>query len=965
MLKRKAFKPRNVPCNVQGCGRFFGNQSGLTQHTNSAHTRFHQRTPSPSPHPDGDVRMNSPPGSRPSSVQGGGDAGGEATPPPERLRIRYHQYLNGRPCDRDGNFLLPNTPPPPRERPPPDDFYPYASREDFELADLLYRRMQVPAGAIDELMQNWAARPESAGDPPFADHEDLYNTIDATEIGHIPWQSFAVKYNRPIAPGDTAPWKTQEFLVYFRDPRLVLHQQLANPDFKSEMDFAPKQVFVGGSRTYEDFMSGNWAWRQADIIAEDPATHGSTYVPAILGSDKTTVSVATGQNEYYPLYLSNGLVYNGVRRAHRNAVTLIGFLAIPKTDRENKDSTEFRTFRRNLFHGSLRHILQSLKPAMTTPEVALFADGHYRRVIYGLGPYIADYPEQVLLACVVQGWCARCTASREDLDGPGGRRSQEHTQSLFDVLDHGTMWDQYGVIPDVLPFTWDFPRADIYELLSPDLLHQVIKGTFKDHLVTWVGEYLEAEHGTAKAKKIMADIDRRIAAVPPFPGLRRFPEGRGFKQWTGDDSKALMKVYLPAIEGHVPAQMLRAISAFLDFCYLVRRNVVDEATLTAIDAAVARYHHERTIFVDSGICPNGFCLPRQHSLTHYRYLIQEFGAPNGLCSSITESKHIKAVKQPWRRSSRYEALLQMLTINDRLDKLAAARVDFVDRGMMAGPSARALAVPAAVPPAGNEDDDDDGGASDDRQILGEVTLAMTPSKCPCFAHTYQFIDGFPVRRCPRDPAALATYLDLPDLVPLVRRFLYAQENPDRDLDVPLALVPLDECPDAPRSIKAFPSAVAKFFAPSDQSGMRGMMRERIRAVRSWRGGAARYDCVFVEGDPDLPGFRGLLAGRVRLFMSFKHLGITYPCALVTWFSAIGDDPCPDVGMWMVEPDVDHRGRRVMDIIHLDTILRGAHLIGIYGEKFLPKHFKYSDSLDMFNAFYINKYADHHANEIAF
>jgi len=33
-----------------------------------------------------------------------------------------------------------------------------------------------------------------------------------------------------------------------------------------------------------------------------------------------------------------------------------------------------------------------------------------------------------------------------------------------------------------------------------------------------------------------------IAIVPPFPGLCHFPEGRGFKQWTGDDSKALMKV---------------------------------------------------------------------------------------------------------------------------------------------------------------------------------------------------------------------------------------------------------------------------------------------------------------------------------------------------------------------------------------------------------------------------------------
>ncbi|KAJ6545799.1 hypothetical protein B0H10DRAFT_2385897 [Mycena sp. CBHHK59/15] len=117
--------------------------------------------------------------------------------------------------------------------------------------------------------------------------------------------------------------------------------------------------------------------------------------------------------------------------------------------------------------------------------------------------------------------------------------------------------------------------------------------------------------------------------------------------------------------------------------------------------------------------------------------------------------------------------------------------------------------------------------------------------------------------------------------------------------------------------------------------------------------------------PDLPGFRGLIAARALLFMSFKHHGGTYPCALVTWFSPIGDEPCPDVGMWMVEPDVDNRGQRVMDVIHIDTILRAAHLIGIYGHHSVPRHFKYSDSLDSFKAFYINKYADHHAHEIAF
>jgi hypothetical protein len=55
------------------------------------------------------------------------------------------------------------------------------------------------------------------------------------------------------------------------------------------------------------------------------------FVPVILGSDKTTVSVATGHNEYYPLYISPGNVHNNVRRAHREAVTILAFLALPKS----------------------------------------------------------------------------------------------------------------------------------------------------------------------------------------------------------------------------------------------------------------------------------------------------------------------------------------------------------------------------------------------------------------------------------------------------------------------------------------------------------------------------------------------------------------------------------------------------------------------------------------------------------
>ena len=130
-------------------------------------------------------------------------------------------------------------------------------------------------------------------------------------------------------------------------------------------------------------------------------------------------------------------------------------------------------------------------------------------------------------------------------------------------------------------------------------------------------------------------------------------------------------------------KMMRAISAFLEFCYIARRNVIDTQSLRALEDALSRFHQYRKIFEDCGIRTEGFNLPRQHFLIRYMALIQAFGAPNGLCSSITESKHIKAVKQPWRCSNRYKALGQMLLTNEWLDKIAASRADFTSRGMLA------------------------------------------------------------------------------------------------------------------------------------------------------------------------------------------------------------------------------------------------------------------------------------------
>ncbi|KAH7903266.1 hypothetical protein BJ138DRAFT_1138769 [Hygrophoropsis aurantiaca] len=144
-----------------------------------------------------------------------------------------------------------------------------------------------------------------------------------------------------------------------------------------------------------------------------------------------------------------------------------------------------------------------------------------------------------------------------------------------------------------------------------------------------------------------------------------------------------------------------------------------------------------------------------------------------------------------------------------------------------------------------------------------------------------------------------------------------------------------------------------------------MYRQVIRATESWQGGAARRDCVFAEKDATLPGMQGLYIVQVILFFSFEHRGIDWSCALVRWFETIGDEPCPVTGMWQVKPEMNDDRKRCVSVINIDSIMRSAHLIPIYGNEYVPRNLKPSDSLLAFKGYYVNKYSDHHAFEIAF
>lgn len=85
-------------------------------------------------------------------------------------------------------------------------------------------------------------------------------------------------------------------------------------------------MFVQRTTYYENTHTTD----QQNIISDDPDMHGSIFVSIILGSNKTTISVTTCNNEYYPVYLSIRNVQNSMWHGHYNVVILIGFLAIPK-----------------------------------------------------------------------------------------------------------------------------------------------------------------------------------------------------------------------------------------------------------------------------------------------------------------------------------------------------------------------------------------------------------------------------------------------------------------------------------------------------------------------------------------------------------------------------------------------------------------------------------------------------------
>lgn len=215
------------------------------------------------------------------------------------------------------------------------------------------------------------------------------------------------------------------------------------------------------------------------------------------------------------------------------------------------------------------------------------------------------------------------------------------------------------------------------------------------------------------------------------------------------------------------------------------------------------------------------------------------------------------------------------------------------------------------------------------------------------------------RRHSKTITGLAREIKQPKLFDAIRRFLYEQIYP-REQGAALVL---EQCPIPEDKISVFYSAAATFYAPSDPSGSGGMRREHIRATPQWfKTGYSRFDCVLVKHGPGLQFDSDIRVAQVLLFFSIKFRGVQYQCVLVHWFETIANKPDKDTGMWIVRRAPNRPAMPPISVVRLDSLIRAAHLLPVYGRSKVPRTLKHYHSLDYFKLFYVNKFADHNAFE---
>jgi len=159
-------------------------------------------------------------------------------------------------------------------------------------------------------------------------------------------------------------------------------------------------------------------------------------------------------------------------------------------------------------------LLKPLIDAGTNGVDMLCADGFIWTIYPILASYIADYPEQCLVACCKESACPRCIVNPKEHGARlfSNSRDPANTIRILGEKANGENPPEFDdhSLRAINPFWADLPHCNIFTSITPDILHQLHKGVFKDHISSWATESTEGGED---------EVDARFQSMSPHPSL--------------------------------------------------------------------------------------------------------------------------------------------------------------------------------------------------------------------------------------------------------------------------------------------------------------------------------------------------------------------------------------------------------------------------------------------------------------
>jgi hypothetical protein len=390
----------------------------------------------------------------------------------------------------------------------------------------------------------------------------------------------------------------------------------------------------------------------------------------IISSDKTQLTLFRGKSAY-PVYLTIGNVPKNIcRKPSRRAQILLAYIPTTKLKGIANKAGRRRAIA-NLYHSCMQVIVGPITAVGETGVTMMSGDGIWRRCHPIFASFVGDYPEQVLVTCTYNGRCPKCLVPPDQL-GSGTRfplRDYNKVRNIYSLSDGDAhvfhlACREADQKPVFHPF-WEFlPLTNVFVSITPDILHQLLQGVFKQ-LMAWLLDTFGP-----------SEIDARCRSIPPNHHISIFPKGVSWlSRVTGKEHKNMSRILLglvmdlPVPSGQVSQRRIIAVvRALLDFLYLAQFPSHSTATITCLDNALVRFHENKDVFLDLGVRKH-FNMPKIHSLIHYSSSICLFGTTDNYNTEQTERLHIDLTKDGFRATNHKDEYSQMTTWLQRREKI--------------------------------------------------------------------------------------------------------------------------------------------------------------------------------------------------------------------------------------------------------------------------------------------------------